>query len=555
MAEEGISDSGATIESQADIIQEIETRMEESRQLIRQEKKFEEAMNSLSPLIAKTFRVEDIQKQRQLATEIFLWTGMAYSGMGDAYAALREIRNMFEVDHAYGKVITRNIYDPKIGGLIEQAEKEYLGIIRDYSLRLSSQPEQARIIINGEYIGVTPLIYRSGSPKVLLEIKKEGYRSVKDDIFLSQEDTNKEYDLERLGRNVEVKSTPQGANVFLDEEDTGQLTDCVLPYVSFGTHKVRIFKENYADWEGEVEIVLGGNPILIDVILPGKTYEYFKKWGAPNSPIFQQPQGVTLGQNDIVYVVDGSEDKIKKITSEGRVDRTWSSGGKDFKNVRSPGGIAVDRQGYMYVTDAKKHAVFKFDKTGKFIKKWGKEGSGNVEFKTPMGIAIDSESNIYVADSTNHCIKKFSNLGDFKKTIGKSGTDEGEFLFPTAISISRKNELFVVDRTRMQKFSSEGELLDSWGRAGSNEGDLNKPMGIFVDENGFVYIADSGNNRIQKFDERGQFIAKWGGEGAGDGQLNYPSGIVIDSRGYVYVAERENNRIQVFKLSSGSESE
>jgi DNA-binding beta-propeller fold protein YncE len=80
-------------------------------------------------------------------------------------------------------------------------------------------------------------------------------------------------------------------------------------------------------------------------------------------------------------------------------------------------------------------------------------------------------------------------------------------------------------------------------------------MGIFVDKNGFIYIADSGNNRIQKFDNSGQFIAKWGGEGAGDGQLNYPSGIVIDSRGYVYVAERDNNRIQVFKLSSDSESE
>ena len=124
IAEEGLSDSGAPIESQADIIQEIEVRLEESRLLIRQEKRYEDAMNSLSPLIAKTFRVEDIQKQRQLATEIFLWTGMAYSGMGDAYSALREIRNMFEVDHAYGKAITRNIYDPQIGGLIEQAEKE-----------------------------------------------------------------------------------------------------------------------------------------------------------------------------------------------------------------------------------------------------------------------------------------------------------------------------------------------------------------------------------------------------------------------------------------------
>lgn len=551
IAAEEIASPSETAESQFEIIRGVESRLEEGRQLIRQENKFEEAKDLLIPLIAKTFRVDDVQKQRQLATEIFLWTGMAYSGMGDAYAALREIRNMFEVDHAHGKAITRNIYDPQIGGLIEQAEKEYLGIIKNYSLRISSQPEQARIAINGEHIGITPQIYRSESPKVLLKIEKEGYKSVEDDIFLTQEDTDKEYVLERLGRNLEVKSMPQGASIFLDEEDTGQKTDYILPFVSFGSHRVRISKENYADWEGMIEIPVGDSPISVNVILTGKTYMYQRKWGSPDSPSFQQPLGVSVDKSDIVYIVDDSDAKIKKITPEGRVDYTWSAGGKDFKNVKSPGGIAIDSQGYMYVTDTKKHTVSKFDKNGRLIKKWGKEGSGNTEFKTPMGIAVDSESNVFVADSTNHCVKKFSNLGVFKKTIGKRGIAEGELLFPAAVAINQKNELFVLDRTRLQKFSAEGELLGSWGKAGENDGDFNKPMGIFIDKDGFVYIADSGNNRIQKFDDKGQFIAKWGSMGAGDGQLNHPSGIAVDTRGNVYIAEKDNNRIQMFRVSSG----
>ncbi len=550
VAEENVPTTADLIGSQSEIIREIEIHMDESRQLIRQEDKFKEAIISLNPLIAKTFRVEDIQKQRQLATEIFLWTGMAYSGMGEAYAALRELRNMFEVDYAYGKAITRNIYDPTIGGLIEQAEKEYLGIIKNYSLRLTTRPEQAGVAINDEYIGITPLIYRSESPKVVLEITKEGYKSVEDDLFLSQEDTDKDYVLERLGRNLEVKSTPQGANIFIDDEDTGQLTDSVLSYVSFGIHMVRISKENYADWKGTIEVSPGENPIEMDVILAGKTYVSLRKWGSPESIFFQQPTGVALDKNDIVYVVDKSDDKIKKITPEGKIDRTWISGGKDFRKVKIPGGIAIDSQGYMYVTDTKKNAVLKFNKNGKFVKKWGKEGSANIEFRTPLGIAVDSENNIYVADSTNHCVKIFSNLGVFKKTIGKRGVAEGELLFPAAIAINQKKELFVLDRTRLQKFSSEGELLGSWGKAGSNDGDLNKPTGIFIDKDGFVYIADSGNNRIQKFDDKGQFISKWGGMGAGDSQMMFPSGIVVNPRGIVYVAERNNNRIQSFKLSS-----
>jgi sugar lactone lactonase YvrE len=543
------------IESQSAIIREIEIQLEESRQLVRQDNKFEDALNTLSPLVAKTFRVEDIQKQRQLATEIFLWTGMAYSGLGDSYAALKEIRNMFEVDHTYGKAITRNIYDPNIGGLIEQAEKEYLGIIKDYSLRISSRPERAKIEINGEYIGETPLIYRSESPKVILEIEKDGYKIEKEEMFLAQEDTDKEYVLERLGRNLEVKSIPKGARIFLDGEDTGKVTDAVLPYVPFGSHSIKITKEYHADWEQSVHIPLGEETISIEVLLPGKTYAYLKKWGARNSALFQQPIGLTMGRNGIFYVVDNSETKIKKIMPDGKIDANWSSGGKDFKNVKSPGGIAVDSQGYMFLTDEKKHAVLKFDGTGKFIKKWGKGGSGNLEFETPLGIAVDGQGNVYVADSANHCVKKFSRLGDFRQVIGKRGTANGEFVFPTAVAISQENELFVLDRTRLQKFSIEGEWLDSWGKAGTEDGAFNVPMGMCVDRNGFVYIADTGNSRIQKFDSKGVFISSWGEKGAGDGQLSFPSGIAIDEKGNVVVVERDNNRVQAFRLLSDDVTE
>ncbi len=555
IAEDYVSSSAVPVESQSEIIREIEIRMDESRRLVRQEDKFKEAIDSLSPLIAKTFGVEDRQKQRQLATEIYFWIGMAYSGMGEAYAALRELRNMFEVDHAYGKTITRTVYDPTIGGLIDQAEKEYLGIIQNYSLRLATKPEQARVTINGEYKGTTPQTFPLESPKVVLEISKEGYKSIKDDLFLSQEDTNKEYVLERLGRSLEVKSRPQGASIFIDDEDTGQLTDGVLPYVAFGTHRVRVSKENYADWERMIEVSEGENPIELDVVLTGKVYVPLRKWGSPGSPFFEHPTGIALDKEGVLYVVDDSKDKIKKVKPDGKIDRTWISAGKDFKDVKSPGGIAIDSKGYMYVTDTKRHAVFKFDKGGKSIIKWGKEGTASNEFRNPMGIAVDSENNIYVADSANHCVKIFSNLGVYKKTIGRRGTEQGELLFPSAVVISQKRELLVLDRTRLQKFSSEGELLDSWGKAGSSDGEFDKPMGVFIDKDGFIYIADSGNNRIQKFDDKGQFISKWGGMGTGDGQMMFPSGIVVDSFGTVFVVEQNNNRIQSFKVSSDASNE
>ena len=75
-------------------------------------------------------------------------------------------------------------------------------------------------------------------------------------------------------------------------------------------------------------------------------------------------------------------------------------------------------------------------------------------------------------------------------------------------------------------------------------------MGIYVDQDGFVYIADSENNRIQKFDEDGNAVTWWGSTGTGDGQLMNPVSIAVDSRGYVYVVERDNSRVQLFGVDT-----
>jgi DNA-binding beta-propeller fold protein YncE len=549
IAEDSKSSTEA-IKTQLEIVHEIQSRLSENRQLIRQENNYEKAIASLTPLIAKAFRIEDHLEQRKIAAEIFLWIGMAYEGQDNDFQALREFRNMFEVDHIYAKEITRNILDPKIMGLIDQAEKEYSGIITEYTLQVSSEPNQAEMIANGRPVGLTPALYSSESPMVSLEIKKEGYKTIKEEIFLTQVNTDRAYVLERLGRNLEVRSTPLGGKVFLNGVDTGKITDCVLPYVPFGVHKIKIIKRNYAEWEGSIDIQQSEETLSVDAVLTGLNYEAYKKWGAPNSQLIQNPTGLAVDKEDFLYIIDDSDAKIKKLNTEGKILRNWTSGGKDFKNLKSAWGIAVDSQGYMYVTDVKKHCVMKFDNQGRFIKKWGKEGKEPAEFQRPLGIAVDSNNDIYVADSLNHCVKKFSSLGVLKKTWGSMGTDKGELFFPVAVAVNDKNEVFVLDRIRLQKFSNEGDFLASWGGAGSRDGEFDKPMGVFVDRGGYIYVADSGNNRIQKFGENGQFLSKWGKGGIEEGEFNYPVSVVVGSQGDVYVAERDNNRIQVFKVPS-----
>jgi len=551
---EEVGRPGRPAKSQPEIVAEIEIKMNEGRKQIRIEKDFEKAISLLRPLIADVFNVTDHNKQKELGADLYLWIGLASAGKGDAYSALNEFKSMFAVHYPYGKEVTRNILDPEVVALIEQAEKQYLGLVTDYSVEISTVPKEAKIKINGKEIGLSPEIYRTANPKIVIEIEKEGYKPVRDEFFITQATTGKEYSLERAGVDVEVKSSaPPGAKVYLDGKDTEQVTNCVLPIVPFGSHKIKVVKENYAEWENEIKME-GEKLLVVEMVLTPSKYAYLLKWGGPASQLFTQPSGIAIDKDNNIYIVDIGKIKMKKINPEGKVQTAWGAAGKQFKIIKSPTSIAVDNQGNVYVTDAKTHSFVKFDRAGIYKRKWGKEGSENLQFKSPSGVAVDSKNDIYVVDSGNHRVKKYNSQGALRKIWGKQGTADGDFSYPKGIAIGQKDEVFVVDRVRVQKFSPEGEFIASWGRRGTGDGEFNNSQGIFIDHNNFVYVADSGSNRIQKFDENGKFIAKWGTPGTNNSQMQYPVDIAIDSKGYVYVVERNNNRVQLFGVVSPPES-
>jgi DNA-binding beta-propeller fold protein YncE len=97
-------------------------------------------------------------------------------------------------------------------------------------------------------------------------------------------------------------------------------------------------------------------------------------------------------------------------------------------------------------------------------------------------------------------------------------------------------------------------FITEWGSDGDGNGDFKEPSGIAVSPEGYVYVADSGNNRIQKFDSNGKFIIKWGSRGEGKGKFNKnqslnPLRIALDNNGNVYVTDSENRTIQKFDFN------
>ncbi len=63
-------------------------------------------------------------------------------------------------------------------------------------------------------------------------------------------------------------------------------------------------------------------------------------------------------------------------------------------------------------------------------------------------------------------------------------------------------------------------VLWTYGSCGSGDEQLLKPAGVTVDDNGYVYVADAGNNRIVRIDPEGEYDSQWGEAGDGPGQFS-----------------------------------
>ena len=83
-------------------------------------------------------------------------------------------------------------------------------------------------------------------------------------------------------------------------------------------------------------------------------------------------------------------------------------------------------------------------------------------FRDPWQIYFDPEDgSLYVADASNHCIRRVRPDNFVETFLGMPGTS-------------------------------------GWADGGKNEALFNEPRGITVSKDGFVYVADYGNNRIRK---------------------------------------------------------
>ena len=228
--------------------------------------------------------------------------------------------------------------------------------------------------------------------------------------------------------------------------------------------------------------------------LEGKHIKWIGKYGGTtgwkSEDNLRSPDGIAVdSKNDVYYVVDGGNHRIKKIRmTDDKVVTTWSGPEPVASKWGAHGGaLAVDSSGNVYLADPDCYCIKKYNSTGTELMRFGAEGSANGEFSRPSGIAVNDSGDIYVSDSRNHRIQKFDSSGNFLKKWGKychgtyywaSSGPDWTSMYPSTADVSNGDEC------------------------------LNLPGGMEVDNDGNLWVADGQFSRVVKYDPSGNVLSK-----------------------------------------------
>ena len=166
-------------------------------------------------------------------------------------------------------------------------------------------------------------------------------------------------------------------------------------------------------------------------------------------------------------------------------------------------------------------------------------------FNQPTEVAIGKNERICILDGANNQVKVFSQKWEFVHAIGQSGEGNGEFDNPVGLDIDERGYIYVADtgNQRIQLFDDTGKYLQKI--------DLTpwkvRPVEVKALQGANrIYVSDANNHRILCFSIDGAFKFSWGELGEQLGKLRYPGMTAVDQNGNIYVVDILNGRIQVF---------
>ena len=123
------------------------------------------------------------------------------------------------------------------------------------TLKVESQPQGAEVLLNGERLGITPLITEPIAGEYQIKLNKEGWRPITDNVTVESGKINDVllYTLQKVDGTVEVTSKPEGARVSLNGMFEGN-TPITLKMESEKEHQLSISKNGFITAEQTLRV-------------------------------------------------------------------------------------------------------------------------------------------------------------------------------------------------------------------------------------------------------------------------------------------------------------
>jgi len=269
---------------------------------------------------------------------------------------------------------------------------------------------------------------------------------------------------------------------------------------------------------------------MIMTVAGTKNYGFAGDGGPANKAMLAAPCSVALDAGGNYYISDFLNNRIRRVDTNGIITTVAGNGTAGYGGdgaaatnayISRPEGVTVDIQGNLYIVESCR--IRRVDTNGIITtiagtNSWGFAGDGgpatNALFNDPWGVAVDGAGNVFIADHQNNRIRR----------VGTSGI------------------ITTIAGTNSLGFAGDG--------GAATKAALFWPQGVAVDNYGYVFIADTANNRIRQVDPSGIITTVVGGGNGGDGvlptksSLTSPYGVALESAGSLLIAEYPFGRIR-----------
>jgi sugar lactone lactonase YvrE len=272
--------------------------------------------------------------------------------------------------------------------------------------------------------------------------------------------------------------------------------------------------------------------------------------------VLSDPFGVTVAADGTIYVADGGEsNRIRRISPDGSVT-TMAGGSEGFADgagatasFNTPSALALGPDGNLYVADTGNNRIRKITPDGRVSTVAGNGTAGYVDgpaaqaqFNGPLGLAVSAGGDIYVADTYNDVIRMITTEGEVTTIAGRGtpGFADGAqnlalFDTPSGIIVVENRSLIVADtgNRRLRRVSAEGNVTTL---PVSGE-ELSRPIGLAFSHDHFLYVTELDQSRVVQVAPDG--VARIIAAG-----FNQPAGIAI--------GPRVNKPTELFVADSGN---